>query len=206
MELRTIEQMKENEIQGRKFLNWINENLDSQKTKLMAFCLNKKYDWDEDIFSDCIVKIYDKILKKKLEDESDKGFEGYLFCTFKQNLHREKLYARNLKRDENNANISALNEMFLNQKLTQEEKLLSDLRKDFTTLYLMQKVEENFDAEHFYLFRLKTFTGMTYRQLYEHTGIKGARTKVVAVKNWLKENVTKQEVDKVFNALYGNIL
>ena len=197
--------MGTNEQQAEKFLQWLNNNYTSQKQKLLAFCNDKKYKFDDDIFSDTYLKIYEKIRASGINDDSEKGFENYLFMAFKQNLHREKLYARNLKRDENNANIAALNEMFLNQKLTQEEKLLSDLRKDFTTLYLMQKVEENFDAEHFYLFRLKTFTGMTYRQLYEHTGIKGARTKVVAVKNWLKENVTKQEVDKVFNALYGNL-
>ena len=197
--------MGTNEQQAEKFLQWLNNNYTSQKQKLLAFCNDKKYKFDDDIFSDTFLKIYEKIRASGINDDSEKGFENYLFMAFKQNLHREKLYARNLKRDENNANIAALNEMFLNQKLTQEEKLLSDLRKDFTTLYLMQKVEENFDAEHFYLFRLKTFTGMTYRQLYEHTGIKGARTKVVQVKNWLKENVTKQEVDKVFNALYGNL-
>lgn len=197
--------MGTNEQQAEKFLQWLNNNYTSQKQKLLAFCNDKKYKFDADIFSDTYLKIYEKIQKDGINDDSEKGFENYLFMAFKQNLHREKLYARNLKRDENNANIAALNEMFLNQKLTQEEKLLSDLRKDFTTLYLMQKVEENFDAEHFYLFRLKTFTGMTYRQLYEHTGIKGARQKVVAVKNWLKANITKQEVDKVFNALYGNL-
>ena len=197
--------MGANEKQAEKFLQWLNNHYTSQKQKLLAFCNDKKYKFDDDIFSDTYLKIYEKIRASGINDDSEKGFENYLFMAFKQNLHREKLYARNLKRDENNANIAALNEMFLNQKLTQEEKLLSDLRKDFTTLYLMQKVEENFDAEHFYLFRLKTFTGMTYRQLYEHTGIKGARTKVVAVKNWLKENVTKQEVDKVFNELYGNL-
>lgn len=197
--------MGANEQQANKFLQWLNNNYTSQKQKLLAFCNDKKYKFDDDIFSDTFLKIYEKIRASGINDDSEKGFENYLFMAFKQNLHREKLYARNLKRDENNANIAALNEMFLNQKLTQEEKLLSDLKKDFSTLYLMQKVEENFDAEHFYLFRLKTFTGMTYRQLYEHTGIKGARTKVVAVKNWLKENVTKQEVDKVFNELYGNL-
>lgn len=197
--------MGRNEQQAEKFLKWLNNNYTSQKQKLLAFCNDKKYKFDDDIFSDTYLKIYEKIRASGINDDSEKGFENYLFMAFKQNLHREKLYARNLKRDENNANIAALNEMFLNQKLTQEEKLLSDLRKDFTTLYLMQKVEENFDAEHFYLFRLKTFTGMTYRQLHEHTGIKGARQKVVQVKNWLKANITKQEVDNVFNALYGNL-
>lgn len=195
-----------NEQQANKFLQWINENYTGQKQKLQAFCNDKKYKFDDDIFSDTYLKIYEKILKDGIIDYTDKGFENYLFMAFKQNLHRDKLYARNLKRDDNVSNISLLNELYQNSKLTQEEKLKSDLFKDFSVLYLMHRVEDNFDAEHFYLFRLKTFTNLTYKQLYEHTGIKGARQKVVAVKNWLKENVTKEEIDKAFNVLYGDIL
>ena len=195
-----------NEQQANKFLQWINENYTGQKQKLQAFCNDKKYKFDDDIFSDTYLKIYEKILKDGIIDDSEKGMEAYLFMAFKQNLHRDKLYARNLKRDDNVSNISLLNELYQNSKLTQEEKLKSDLFKDFSVLYLMHRVEDNFDAEHFYLFRLKTFTNLTYKQLYEHTGIKGARQKVVGVKNWLKENVTKEEIDKAFNVLYGDIL
>lgn len=198
--------MGTNEQQAEKFLQWLNNNYTSQKQKLQAFCNDKKYKFDDDIFSDTYLKIYEKILKDGIIDYTDKGFENYLFMAFKQNLHRDKLYARNLKRDDNVSNISLLNELYQNSKLTQEEKLKSDLFKDFSVLYLMHRVEDNFDAEHFYLFRLKTFTNLTYKQLYEHTGIKGARQKVVAVKNWLKENVTKEEIDKAFNVLYGDIL
>lgn len=198
--------MGTNEQQAEKFLQWLNNNYTSQKQKLQAFCNDKKYKFDDDIFSDTYLKIYEKILKDGIIDYTDKGFENYLFMAFKQNLHRDKLYARNLKRDDNVSNISLLNELYQNSKLTQEEKLKSDLFKDFSVLYLMHRVEDNFDAEHFYLFRLKTFTNLTYKQLYEHTGIKGARQKVVGVKNWLKENVTKEEIDKAFNVLYGDIL
>ena len=79
----------------------------------------------------------------------------------------------------------------------------SDLYKDFATLYLLKQVEEQFDDEHFYLFRLKTFTNLTYAQLAEKTGVKGCRQKVVDVKNWLKENVSKEEVEKAFENDYG---
>lgn len=198
--------MEANEQQGKKFLKWIGKNYNIQKSKLKAFCNDKKYDFDEDIFCETYLKIYEKIMKYGAKDDSDKGFDNYMFMSFKINTIRNKQYARNQKRDENNANINAANEEFQKTKLTEREKLINDLRKDFFTLYIMKKVEDNFDAEHFYLFRLKTFTNMTYAKLAEHTGIKGCRQKVVTVKNWLKQNVSKEEIENAFEETYGDML
>lgn len=198
--------MNENEIQGRKFLNWINKNYEDQKQKLQAFCNDKKYEWDEDIFQDCIVKIYNKILKTKLIDDSDKGFDGYFFITFKINTIRNKQYARVAKRDGNVINLTGKYEAYKNTELTESEKLKSDLKKDFYTLYLLHRAEDNFDSESFYLFKQKVFEkGLTYKQLQERTGIKGCRQKVVNVKNWLKENVSKKEIEKEFQEIYGDL-
>ena len=198
--------MTDNEIQAKKFLSWINQNYDEQKSKLISFCKNKKYEWNEDIFSDTYLKIYEKILKSGIKDDSDGGFESYMFMSFKTNTVRSKQYAAVAKRDNNIINLSCANERYMNSKLTQEEKLKSDLYKDFATLYLLHKVEDNFDSEHFYLFRLKTFTNMTYAKLSEHTGLKGVRQKVVTVKNWLKDNVTKEEIERAFEDRYGDLL
>lgn len=193
--------------QATKYLNWINENYNKQKNKLIAFCNDKNYQWDEDIFCDTYLKIYDKILKDGIKDDSDKGFDAYTFMSFKINTMREGEYARNQKRDLNITNINEANERYKSSLLTQKEKLLSDLFKDFATLYLMKKVESNFDNEHFYLFRLKTFDkNMTYQRLAEKTGIKGVRQKVVNVRNWLKANVTKKEIDDEFSLIYQQIL
>lgn len=198
--------MTDNQKQAEKYFNWINKNYNAQKNKLISFCNNKNYEWDEDIFCDTYLKIYEKIIKNGIKDDSDKGFDGYTFMSFKINTMRNKQYARNQKRDGNVVNLNDANERFQNSKLTQEEKLKNDLRKDFFTLYLMKKVEENFDAEHFYLFRLKTFTNMTYAKLSEHTGIKGCRQKVVDVKNWLKSNVKQEDIRKAFDEIYDEIL
>jgi len=193
--------------QANKYLKWINQNYDKQKSKLQSFCADKKYDWDEDIFCDTYLKIYEKILKNGIKDDSDSGFDNYTFMSFKINMLRDKQYARNQKRDNNIINLAGAYSEYLNSLLTQEEKLKSDLRKDFACLYLMNKVEENFDNEHFYLFRLKTFDKtMTYQKLQEKTGIKGVRQKVVNVKNFLKANVSKSEIDEAFEELYGNLL
>ena len=199
--------MNDNEIQAKKFLNWINRNYEEQKSKLKAFCADKNYEWDEDIFCDTYLKIYDKILKDNLKDDSDKGFDGYFFMSFKINTMRKKQYAAVAKRDANVINLSQANEVYLNSLLTEQEKLKSDLYKDFATLYLLKQVEDNFDTEHFYLFRLKVFDKtMTYRKLSEKTGIKGCRQKVVDCKNWLKQNVKQEDIRKEFDAIYGEIL
>ena len=198
--------MTDNEKQGRKFLNWINKNYEEQKQKLIAFCHDKKYEWDEDTFQECIIKIYNKILKSKLKDDSDKGFDGYFFISFKINTIRKKQYAAVAKRDGNIINISGAYEAYLNSTITQEEKLKSDLYKDFATLYLLHKAEQQFDEESFYLFKIKTFEKITYKQLQERTGIKGVRQKVVNVKNWLKDNVKQSEVKEEFDNIYGDIL
>lgn len=196
----------EREIQAKNYLNWINNNYDRLKSKLISFCNDKKYQWDEDIFCDTYLKVYEKILKSGIKDDSDKGFDSYTFISFKINTIRNKQYAAVAKRDNNIINLSSANEAYQNSKLTQEEKLKSDLYKDFATLYLLKQVEDNFDAEHFYLFRMKTFTNMTYAKLAEKTGIKGVRQKVVNVKNFLKNNVKPEDIRKEFDDIYGELL
>ena len=78
--------------------------------------------------------------------------------------------------------------------------------KDFSILYIMTLVEDNFDQEHFYLFKLKTLGNLTYKQLQEKTKIKASRQKVINVNNWLKENVTKDDVKSAFTVMYGNLM
>lgn len=190
-----------------KFINTVNDNYETIKKELQSYCDSVGQSFDEDIFQDTILKCYLLVEKNgEMKDSSYQGCKNFMFQAFKRNLKREQQYARNQKRDANVTNLSKHNEVYLNSKLTQEEKLKSDLYKDFATLYLMKKVEEQFDDEHFYLFRLKTFTNMTYAQLAEKTGIKGCRQKVVDVKNWLKDNVKQQEIKDEFDEIYGDLL
>lgn len=195
-----------NEHQANKFLQWIGKNYDKQKAKFETFCKNKLYNFDEDLFSETYLKVYERIRKMGIQDDSDNGFDNYFFKAFKINLLREEQYARNQKRDSNIQDIGNLYEQWYNYtNRTQYEKLLTDLKKDFSVLYLLLRAEEHFPNEYLYLFKLKTFEPhMTYKKLYDKTKIKGCRQKVLEVKNWLKENVTKEEIDKSFIDFYGN--
>lgn len=187
------------------YLQWVNDNYEHLTNVYKAFCNNKKYNYDEDVFSSTYLKIYEKILKDGLEDTSITGYENYTFKAFKQNLQRETQYSRNKQRDANVTDITGAYEDFYNRTYSStQDKLMTDLYKDFSILYLLRKAEENFDSTHLYLFKEKYFYGLTYQQLQEKTNIKGARQKVVDVKHWLQNNVTKEEIKKAFENEYGN--
>jgi hypothetical protein len=47
---------------------------------------------------------------------------------------------------------------------------------------------------------------MTYKQVAEKTNLKGVRTRILEVKKWLKENITKDEVKDKFYEIYKDLL
>ena len=191
------------------YLNWISKNYSQLKNKYYKFCQEKQYTWSEDIYSDTILKVYDVIVKKGLKDTSDYGMESYTFIAFKNNIMNEQRYSRNKKRDYNisSDNINELYEAWYNSNFSDARvKIANDLFKDFSILYVMSKVEDQFDSEHFYLFRVKTLCNLTFKQLSEQTKIKASRRKVIEVMRYVKENITKEEIKKVFYAMYGDLL
>ena len=196
---------------ARLFLEYINDNYEILKNKYKTMCVQNQLIWDEDVFSNTILSCYNAINKKgKLDDTSNQGIENYFFRSFKQNVQRERQYCRVSKRDlnYNSDSINLAYENWYNDtKDTAINKIRSDLYKDFATLYIMHRVEDEFDAEHFRLFNLKTLIpDMTYKKLQEKTKCTSCRQKVIDVRNWVRNNVTKEEIKKAFNLMYGNLL
>ena len=193
-----------------KFINYISEHYDELQCKYRTFCGLNGYNWDWDIFQDTIIKCFDAIAKKgKLLDTTPQGMENYFFIAFKLNIKREGQYARNQKRDLNitSDNINEVYEEWYNENhTTSRQKLLTDLWKDFSTLFIMNVVESNFPEEDFYLFKLKTLCGMTYKQVQEKTQAKKVRQRVCDIRNWLKTNVKKEDVKAAFYEIYGNLI
>ena len=189
------------------FINYINDHYDELFNRFKAFCNDKHYVFDADIFQTTILKCYELIEKKGLKDLSDVGIESYFFMAYKRNLQREKQYSRNCKKDNNIVDLIGLYEQYQSNQTTLNDKLKNDLWVDFVTIYLLSLVEQNFDSTSLYLFKMKVlYKDMTYKKLYENTKIKGCRQKVINVKNWLKENVDKEEVKKEFDKIYGDLI
>jgi hypothetical protein len=192
------------------FLNFINQNYVGLKNKYWKFCQENFYDWDEDVYSDTIIRCYDIIERNGLKDKSPYGIESYFFKAFVNNIRNEKNYSRIKKRDFNitSDNINDIYEAWYNKTQDSSKvKLVNDLFKDFAILYIMTRVEANFDAEHFYLYRLKSLVpDMTFKRLAETTKIKASRLKTIEVQRWVKDNIKKEDVRTAFFQIYGDLI
>ena len=202
-----MSEMTNDEI-ARDFLEWFSREYDSAKARMQRYCASQHIDFDEDVFSDTYMRIYNKILKSGLKDTTPSGYLNYFFMSFRTNIKREGQYARHRLRDLNvdDDKLNDLYEDYINGQIGEREKLVNDLFKDYSTLYIMYKAEEQFPKEQFHLFKLKFMANLTFKELRKKTGIKGAREKVNEVLNWLRLNVTKEEIKASFSEIFGNLL
>lgn len=189
------------------FLHYIANHYNELKQRFQAFCQNKHFDWDEDIFSDTILKCSEVIGKKGLEDKSDVGIENYFFKAFKTNIQREKQYSRNSKRDMNVGDVGVLYENWFNaNNISSTEKLLKDLKTDYSALYLLHRIDEQYGSELCHLFTLKYYCSYTYKQLQnKFPNIPKLRDTLLNMKKWLMANVSKEEIQHSFEKKYDQL-
>ena len=193
------------------FLNYINDNYDKVGGTLKLLSAQRKMKYSEDAFHESILRCHKAIEKKGfLKDKSAYGITSYLIRSYFNLINEEKRSAKVKKRDQNynSDNIGGLYEDYYNSNFTDaRQKVVSDLFRDYAVLYVMMVAEQNFDSEHFYLFKLKELCkDMTYKKLSEKTKIKGVRQKVVEVKRFIQANVTKDEIRKSFYETFGDII
>lgn len=181
---------------------YLEANYERISSKLMRYITSRGYSQEEledakDILSNTVVKVY----QMDLGDKTEGDWDNYLFKSLQKNLRREKQYARNSKRDRNTA-VEAKGGMVTQDQY--DEKLLKDLKTDFSVMYLSMRAEQQFGYHNAHLFLVKHLLGKTYaelRKLYPEE--RRIRETVLEVKAWLRENVTKEEVDKAFDEKYG---
>lgn len=197
-----------NEEIAQKYLNWVGENMNSLKSRMMRYCTSQKITFDEDILSDTYLKIYNKILKSGLKDTTPNGMLNYTFMSFRTNCKREPQFARNRLRDLNieNDKLNDLYEQYISGQVGEREKLVNDLFKDYSTMFLLYKAEEQFPREQYNLFKLKFMANLTFKELRKRTGVRGCREKVNEVTQWLRENVSKEDIKVSFGEIFGNLI
>ena len=188
--------------QSSRFLKFANDHYEDYKKKWAKYLYDRQVDFDEDVFSETVLKVYDYINANGIKDDSDSGLANYWFKSF--NIKREKQYSRNVNRDKN---IDATEE--LSKEMNGEDELKLKIRRhvyeDWSIVYILRLVEDNFDSISFHCFRLYYILDkMTYSKLREITKVPDSKKRVVTIKNWLKDNLTKQKMEKEFSKYYDS--
>ena len=183
-----------------KWLQYIGTIYEEYRMKYFKMANDLNYNnVNEDMLNDTILACYNSIARNNLSDTTEQGMRNYLFRAFKVNLNAISNYD---KRKDVVDDLSALAEQYENQGEATYNKIKKQLLEDYSVIYLLNKVENNFDTISFNVFRLKTMVPCTYQKLRELTKVKDAKKRVVKIMKWLRENITEKEILTNFKKNY----
>lgn len=125
-------------------------------------------DFDEDIYSDTIVKVYESILKGA---DTDGDLQGYWFKSFKNNLNK------------NHKTINKVDSDTIKEKEEEENKV----NIYYSTISdILIKVKHKFGRKTFEVFRMYLLCNMSYEQLDKLTGV-DSKERISKVRKWLND-------------------
>ena len=178
-----------------KWLQYIGTIYEEYRMKYFKMANDLNYNVNEDMLNDTILACYNSIARNNLSDTTEQGMRNYLFRAFKVNLNAISNYD---KRKDVVDDLSALAEQYENQVEATYNKIKKQLFEDYSLIYILEQVEDNFDTITFHCYRLKTMLPCTYQRLREITKVKDCKKRVVKVNKWLRDNMTRQEIYNAF--------
>ena len=182
-----------------KWLQYIGTIYEEYRKKYFKMANDLNYKVSEDMLNDTIIACYNSIARNNLQDTSPQGMRNYLFRAFKVNLNAVSNYD---KRKDVVDDLTALAEQYEYQGEATYNKIKKQLIEDYSLIYILEQVENNFDTISFNVFRLKTMLPCTYQRLREITKIKDCKKRVVKIMKWLRENITEREILTNFKKNY----
>ena len=179
-----------------KWLQYIGTIYEEYRMKYFKMANDLNYNnVNEDMLNDTILACYNSIARNNLSDTTEQGMRNYLFRAFKVNLNAVSNYD---KRKDVVDDLTALAEQYENQGEATYNKIKKQLLEDYSLIYILEQVENNFDTITFYCYRLKTMLPCTYQRLREITKVKDCKKRVVKVNKWLRENMTRHDIYNAF--------
>ena len=178
-----------------KWLKYIGTIYEEYRMKYFKMANNLNYNVNEDMLNDTILACYNSIARNNLSDTTEQGMRNYLFRAFKVNLNAISNYD---KRKDVVDDLSSLAEQYEAMGEATYNKIKKQIFDDYSLIYILEQVENNFDALTFNVFRLKTMIPCTYQRLREITKVKDCKKRVVKVNKWLRENISKKEIYNAF--------
>ncbi|MEE1226088.1 MAG: hypothetical protein UHM08_03185 [Bacteroidales bacterium] len=131
--------------------------------------------FDEDVYNETILKVYDSILKGA---DTQGDLNGYWFKSFKNNLNRNKDYSHKKKRDDTDVIELLKDKEYEENNVNLYYSTISDI---------LLKVKHKFDRKTFEVFRMYLLCDMSYEQLNSITGLCDCKERISRVKKWINE-------------------
>lgn len=131
--------------------------------------------FDEDVYNDTILNVYDSILKGA---DTQGDLNGYWFKSFKNNLNRNKDYSHKKKRDDTDVIELLKDKEYEENNVNLYYSTISDI---------LLKVKHKFDRKTFEVFRMYLLCDMSYEQLNSITGLCDCKERISRVKKWINE-------------------
>lgn len=129
--------------------------------------------FDEDIYNDTIIKVYESILKGAY---TEGDLVGYWFKSFKNNLNRNKDYSHKKNKDD----IDVMD------VLKEKEYEENNINLYYSTISdILLKVKHQFNRKTFEVFRMYLLCNMSYEKLNELTGLSDCKERISKVRRWL---------------------
>ena len=190
----------ENQADADLFMATIGKNYEALKVGCRANQLKANKPWSEDAFQDTVVLCYETIQRRGIRDKSDQGIRNYFFNALKMNVLHEAVLPYNSRKVDDEELVNNYDPL---DERDGEKKVKEQLFNDFAVVRILELAEANCDPLSFYCYRLKFLMDkMPYQRLVNITKIKSAKARVKSVVEWIKENVTEEELRKEFEEKY----
>lgn len=190
----------ENQADADLFMETIGKNYEALKVGCRANQLKSNKPWSEDAFQDTVVLCYETIQRRGIRDKSDQGIRNYFFNALKMNVLHEAVLPYNSRKVDDEELVNNYDPL---DERECEQKVKEQLFNDFAVVRILELAEANCDPLSFYCYRLKFLMDkMPYQRLVNITKIKSAKARVKSVIEWIKENVTEEELRKEFEEKY----
>ncbi len=157
-------------MNATEFLNYSGEHYNEVKKKWSTRFKKQGISFDEDIFQDTIIHIYNILEKREVEDTK---IENYWYQSFLINTKRDNKYSRH-KRDDDIDVYVYLDEFPVEDRGI----LLSDIEDKLKSLNDIEK----------HLIYIYYLTDITIKELEELTNIKDLRYKIRGIIKKIKKN------------------
>ena len=163
------------EKRAREFLDLTARYYEQHREK-WEHLLNKiGLSFDEDIYNDTIIKVYDKLMKEEDIETTEDEVIAYWYQSFVNNIKRDKKYAHNSKKDDKD----------VIELLRYKEYIIDATHLYYPTIrMLLEKIQGEFDDSDFHLFKMYYLSDCTYDELNEIVGY-NAKPRIMKMKKWL---------------------